>query len=73
MQQPGRRRSRNLFDWGQDRLRAHQGHAAGEITWSALRERGFENCAHVLGALGARRRQFEVNLIEQVNRMLRSP
>ncbi len=29
-------------------------YAAGDITWSALRERGFENYVHVLAALGAR-------------------
>lgn len=29
-------------------------YAAGAITWSALRERGYENYAHVLAALGAR-------------------
>jgi hypothetical protein len=29
-------------------------YAAGEITWSALRERGFDNYANVLAALGAR-------------------
>jgi hypothetical protein len=29
-------------------------YAAGEITWSALRERGFENYLQVLGALGER-------------------
>jgi hypothetical protein len=28
-------------------------YAAGEITWSALRKRGFENYVQVLGALGA--------------------
>ena len=27
-------------------------YAAGDITWSALRERGFDNYAEVLGALG---------------------
>ena len=27
-------------------------YAAGEITWSALRERGFENYVQVLGGLG---------------------
>lgn len=27
-------------------------YAAGEITWHALRERGFENYVQVLGALG---------------------
>ena len=29
-------------------------YAAGEITWSALRERGFDNYADVLAALGVR-------------------
>ncbi len=27
-------------------------YAAGEITWTSLRERGFDNFAEVLGALG---------------------
>jgi hypothetical protein len=29
-------------------------YAAGDITWSALRERGFDNYANVLAGLGAR-------------------
>jgi hypothetical protein len=29
-------------------------YAAGDITWSALRERGFDNYLDVLGALGDR-------------------
>jgi hypothetical protein len=29
-------------------------YAAGDITWSALRERGFDNYMDVLAALGAR-------------------
>jgi hypothetical protein len=29
-------------------------YATGDITWSALRERGFDNYADVLAALGAR-------------------
>ncbi len=31
-----------------------RGYAAGEITWHALRERGFDDYVQVLGALGER-------------------
>jgi hypothetical protein len=36
-----------------DRERLIRQYAAREITWSELRERGFENYVEVLGALGA--------------------
>jgi len=38
---------------GNERERLVRRYAAGDITWSALREQGFDNYAHVLGALGA--------------------
>lgn len=37
-----------------DRDKLIRQYAAGEITWSALRERGFENYVEVLAALGER-------------------
>lgn len=36
----------------QDREALIRQYAAGEITWSALRDRGFENYVEVLGGLG---------------------
>lgn len=35
-----------------DREKLIRQYAAGEITWRALQERGFENYVQVLGALG---------------------
>ena len=35
-----------------ERERLIRQYAAGEITWHALRERGFDNYVEVLGALG---------------------
>lgn len=39
---------------GNERDKLIRQYAAGEITWSALRERGFENYVQVLAALGER-------------------
>lgn len=39
---------------GNDRDRLIRQYAAGDIAWSTLRERGFENYVDVLAALGER-------------------
>lgn len=46
-------------------------YAAGEITWSTLRERGFENYLHVLGGLGEPGLRPPVAPLEGPNRAAR--
>ena len=46
-------------------------YAAGEITWSTLRERGFENYLHVLGGLGEQGLRPPVAPLEGPNRAAR--
>ena len=46
-------------------------YAAAEITWSTLRERGFENYLHVLGGLGELGLRPPVAPLEGPNRAAR--
>ena len=46
-------------------------YAAGEITWSTLRERGFENYLHVLSGLGELGLRPPVAPLEGPNRAAR--
>lgn len=54
-----------------DRERLLRQYAAGEITWSALRDRGFENYAEVLAELGALGLRYPVAPMEGPNRAAR--
>lgn len=55
----------------EDRERLLRQYAAGEITWSSLRERGFENFADVLGGLGNLGLRYPVAPMEGPNREAR--